>query len=133
MEMFTKLLVAGFLLAHGLIHVGFVSPRPPATAGGPPWPFDLASSWILRPLGAGSDVTRPLGMALVAATIAGFALAGVALVVSLPVAIWTAGVAVGALGSIALLVLFFNPWLVIGLAIDAVVLWLVLGRQWIAA
>jgi hypothetical protein len=131
MVMFTKLLVAGFLVAHGLIHLGFVSSRPPATAGGPPWPFDLASSWILRPLGAGSEVTRRIGMALVAATIAGFALAGVALAASLPVSIWTAGVAVGALGSIALLVLFFHPWLVIGLAIDAVLLWAVLGRGWI--
>ena len=33
------LLVAGFLLAHAAIHVGFIAPPPPATADGPAWPF----------------------------------------------------------------------------------------------
>ena len=30
--------LAGLLLGHGLIHGAYLSPGPPATAGGPPWP-----------------------------------------------------------------------------------------------
>jgi hypothetical protein len=36
-----RLLLAAFLLAHGAIHAGFVSRRPPAKPGALPWPFDL--------------------------------------------------------------------------------------------
>src|SRR5689334_18120200 len=70
-----RLVVAGLLLAHGLIHLAFVAPRPAPTPGGPPWPFDLGQSWLLAQLGVSADLARILGLALVAATVAGFALA----------------------------------------------------------
>jgi hypothetical protein len=65
------IVMAGLLLGHALIHASYVTPRPPAKAAGPPWPFDLDRSWLLGRSGAGSAVSRPLGIALVAATIAG--------------------------------------------------------------
>jgi hypothetical protein len=37
---------------------------------------------------------------------------------------------VGAGASLAMLVLFFHPWLALGLAIDAVLLWAVLANGW---
>lgn len=73
--MISRLVVAGLLLAHAAIHAAFVAPRPPATAGGPAWPFDLGHSWILGPLGLDAEVGRVLGLALIAVTLGGFALA----------------------------------------------------------
>jgi hypothetical protein len=45
-------------------------------------------------------------------------------------ALWTAGASVGAVASAALLVVFFHPWLLLGVLIDAAVLWAVLIARW---
>ena len=128
--MLFRLVVAGFLLAHGLIHASFLAARPAATAGGPSWPFELDRSWLLRPLGMRADTARTVGMALIAATIAGFALAAVVALGILPASLWTVGIGVGAVASLALLGLFFRPWLTLGLAIDLVLLWAALLADW---
>ena len=128
--MLPPLLLAGFLLAHGLIHTGFVSPRPPATAGGPPWPFALESSWAVTTLGLDPAVARLLGAALVVLVIGSFALAAIGSLGVLPAAVWPLATVVGALASIGLLVLFFHPWLVLGIAIDLALLWAVLVARW---
>jgi hypothetical protein len=129
----TTLLLAAFLLAHGAIHLSFLSPRPPATAGGPGWPFEIARSWLLSPIGVSAELIRPIGLTLVAVTMAAFALAALASFGILPTGAWAATVALAAGSSIALLVLFFHPWLVLGLAIDAVLLWAVIGAHWVPA
>jgi hypothetical protein len=129
----TTLLLAGFLLAHGAIHLSFLSPRPPATAGGPAWPFEIAHSWLLSPMGASAEVIRPIGLGLVAVTMGAFALAALSVFGVLPAAAWGVTVALGAGASIALLVLFFHPWLVLGLVIDAVLLWAVIVAHWVPA
>jgi hypothetical protein len=128
--MITRLLFAGFLLAHGAIHASFLSPRPPATAGGPAWPFELTRSWVLTPLGVQPETARLLGMALVAATFGAFALAALAATGLLPSELSGPSTGVGAVASLALLVLFFHPWLVLGLAIDLGLLWAVLVTGW---
>ena len=128
--MLTKLLIAALLLGHAGIHASFVAPRPPATAGGPEWPFDLGRSWLLGPLGMDSGLVRILGSGFVAATLAGFALAALATVGLLPAGLWSPGVAIGSVASLALLCLFFHPWLVLGVAIDLVMLWAVLIQSW---
>lgn len=128
--MIVKLLLAAFLLGHGLIHTFFVSPAPPATASGPSWPFELARSWVLTPLGLDAGVLRVVGLALIAATIAGFALAAVSTLGVLPAVLWVGGVVLGSLASLALLGLFFQPWLGLGVAIDLALLAIVLGTGW---
>jgi hypothetical protein len=127
--MITRLALAAFLVAHAAIHSGFVSPRPVA-AGGPPWPFDLGRSWALAPLGVGPDITRLLGIALVAVTIGGFGLAAIGALGVAPTSLWAAGTVAGAVASIALLLLFFHPWLVLGIAVDLGLLWVVLMSDW---
>jgi hypothetical protein len=128
--MIPRLALAGFVLAHAAIHLGFVSPRPPDSGtGGPAWPFELGRSWILSPLGVDPGIVRMLGLALVVATVGGLALAALAALGVAP-ALWAPGVVVGTAASIAVLVLFFHPWLVLGLAIDAAFLWLALAQQW---
>jgi hypothetical protein len=128
--MTARLAIAGLLLAHALIHVAYLAPRPPATAAGPTWPFELGHSWLLGQLGAGSETTRLVGVALVAATLAGFALAALAAVGIGPAALWSAALTLGAAASLGVLVLYFQPWLVLGVAIDLFVLWAALVARW---
>ena len=128
--MLVRLLIAGVLLAHGAIHAGFVSKRPPEKPGAPPWPFDLGRSWLLGRLGVPAGTVRILGLALAAATLGGFALAALATLGILPTAAWGPTVAVGSLASLALLVAFFHPWLVVGVAIDLLLLWVALVAAW---
>jgi hypothetical protein len=128
--MLARLLVAAFLLGHASIHAGFLSPAPAATVGGPQWPFSLDDSWLLSRLGIGPFVYRPLAFALFALMLGGFALAALAAVGLLPVGIWSATVTIGAVASSALLILFFHPWLVLGVAIDVALLWAVLVAAW---
>jgi hypothetical protein len=126
-------LLGGFLLAHGLIHVMFVAPAPASagTDGGTPWPFDMARSWLVS--GAHLDVgaVRVLGTVLVCAVVGAFILASLATVdIVVPPAWWPALVAASAAASAVLLGLFFEPQLVLGLGIDAVLVWVVLTSAW---
>jgi sterol desaturase/sphingolipid hydroxylase (fatty acid hydroxylase superfamily) len=125
-----RLLLAGFLLAHAAIHAGFVSKRPPAKPGAPPWPFDLGRSWLLVRLAAPAGVARLLGLALVAATIGSFALGALATLGILPAGAWGATVTAGSIASLALLLIGFHPWLVAGVAIDLLLLWVAVVAAW---
>jgi hypothetical protein len=128
--MVPRLFLAAFLLAHGAIHASFLSPRPPATASGPTWPFELARSWLLTPLGVQPQTMRLLGMGLVAATIATFALSALATAGVIPAELWGPVSIAAAVASVVLLVLFFQPWLVLGVVIDLALLWAVLVAGW---
>ena len=128
--MLVRLVIAGFLIAHGAIHAGFLSKGPPRKPGGPPWPFDLERSWLRTRLGVSAGTVRMLGLALVPATIGGFALAALATLGILPAGAWGATVAIGSLASLALLVVGLHRWLYIGIAIDLVLLWVALVTAW---
>jgi hypothetical protein len=126
-----KLLIAAFLTAHALIHVSYLTPAPPATASGPQWPFDLGGSWLVNGVGMDPNLVKPLGEALVVVTAALFLTAALATGGWLvPAGVWPAAVAGGAISSALLLGLFFHPWLVLGLAIDAALLWVTLVSGW---
>jgi hypothetical protein len=63
--------------------------------------------------------------------VAGFVAAALSTAgIIVPQAWWAALLAAGAITSIATLVAFFHPWIVLGLAIDAVLLYLVFVAQW---
>lgn len=128
--MLVKLGLAAFLLAHAGIHASFLAPRPPATAGGPEWPFALGHSWVLSPFGLPSDSVRIVGMALIAVVIAAYAFAALTAVGIAPGALWVPAIVIGSVASLAILVLFFHPWLVLGVAIDVVLVWAVLIAGW---
>jgi sterol desaturase/sphingolipid hydroxylase (fatty acid hydroxylase superfamily) len=125
-----RLMVAGLLLAHAAIHAGFVSRRPPVKPGAPPWPFDLGRSWLLARLGAPAGTVRVLGLALVAVTIGGYALAALATLGIIPAGSWGTTVVVGSIASLTILLVGFHPWLAAGIAIDLVLLWVALVAAW---
>jgi hypothetical protein len=74
---------------------------------------------------------RLVGAALVVVVAVGFLLAGLATVgVVVPSGWWPFLVAGSAATSVLLLALFFSPTLILGIAIDAVLAWVVLASAW---
>ncbi len=128
-----KLVIAAFFAAHALIHLSYLTP-PPRTAGGPEWPFEMGRSWLVTVLGADPALVRPLGTALVVISVAMFLGAALSTVGWLvPTGWWTPLCIGGAAASIATLGLFFHPWILLGIVIDAVLLWGVLVADWLPA
>jgi hypothetical protein len=85
---------------------------------------------ILGSLGVDSARSQLIGMALVAITICGFALAAVAMLGMALAGLWSMAVAIGCVGSLGLLLLFFNRLLVLGVTIDLALLWAVFAMGW---
>ena len=64
MELLVRLFLGVLLVAHGLVHLMWFAPN-----DDPAWPFRLDRSWLI------SETTRkPVAIALVSLTVAGFAL-----------------------------------------------------------
>ena len=124
------IIVAAFLAAHGLIHLSFLAPTPPRTADGPEWPFELGRSWLIARIDVDPGILRVVGVALVVATVASFSAAALATIGWLAPSWWAGLVAAGASSSLITLALFFRPWLVLGIAIDVTLLWVVLATGW---
>ena len=124
-------LLAALLVAHGWVHVMFVFPRPTPSEGGSEWPFDLTRSWLVSAARLDVNLVRVAGIALMSIVVVGFVLAAMSIVGLLVPAGWWAGMlVVGAAVSFVMLALFFSPQLVLGLAIDLALLWLVFGSGW---
>jgi hypothetical protein len=139
-------LLAAFLFGHGWIHVMYVTPPPPArqpataavtigggrAAPGPEWAFPgLDHSWLLDALHSPRAATVLLGRVLVVVSVVSYSLAALAaipLVVS--AGLWAPLVLVATLASAVLMLLYFHRNLIIGLAIDAVLLWVVIVNLW---
>lgn len=105
-----RILGGALVLAHGLVHLLYLANDASE--------FSLERSWL-----APESARRPLGLVLVAATVAAFAILALAVwgVPGLSTA-WPVLTVVACLLSMALLILFWNTWLVFGLAIDIALL-----------
>ena len=127
-------LLAAFLTGHGWVHLMFVMPRPSSaatSAGVIDFPFDLGHSWSVARAGVASGPVRKVGLVLVGLTVVGYMLAGLATVgVLIPSEWWPNLVVLATSASVLLLGLFFQPGLLLGLAVDAVLLWLVFASVW---
>lgn len=129
-----KFLLGAFLVGHALVHASYLAPAPPRTADGPEWPFEMARSWLVTAAGLDPALVRTLGTALVLTTIALLVAAGLSTVGWLiPPEWWSALVVGGAVASALTLALFFHPWIVLGLVIDAALLWAAVGTSWTPA
>ena len=127
-------ILAAVMLGHGLVHAMFVLPEPAAKAGGTEWPFGMAKSWLVTAAGLDVNVVRVVGVAFIGVVVVGFVLAALATVgVVMPSSAWPALVVISATASAVMLALFFNPQLVLGLGIDAVLLAVVLASAWTPA
>jgi hypothetical protein len=100
-----RIAAGALLMAHGLVHLLYLADLPE---------FSMDRSRLVPPA-----ARRPVGLGLVAATIAAFALLALA-VWGLPglSGMWPGFMAVASLLSMILLLLFWNTWLIVGFAID---------------
>jgi hypothetical protein len=94
-----RVLLGAFIVAHGLL-TAFIWVSPARADA----PFRATHSWLLGD-------ARPLGMVIALVAAAGFVLAGVGLISQES---WWA---------LLLMALFFNPWLLAGIAISAGILY----------
>jgi hypothetical protein len=91
----------------------------------------MSTSWLVRDAGIDVAVVRALGIAVMVAVVVGLVLASLATVGLLVPASWWAALVVGsATGSLVLLTMFFSPMLLLGFAIDAALLGLVVAQVW---
>ena len=104
-----RVLLGTFIVAHGLL-TAFIWITPARADA----PFRATRSWLVGD-------ARPLAAGIALAAAAGFVLAGVGLIGQQA---WWAVTGIGA-GAVALLLmgLFFNPWLLAGIAISAGILY----------
>lgn len=113
-----------FLIAHGLIHASYMTPKP----DDPNYPFDFTKGWFTHLVGS---VATPIGMTLAVLAVGCFALAGLG-VLGVPGLdhTWKLFVTGGAISSTVLLALFWHPWLILGFVINAVLLYGIYVLHW---
>jgi hypothetical protein len=91
----------------------------------------MTRSWPVTAAGLDAGHAKAIAVVLIGAVIVGFTLAALATVgLVLPVAWWPALVAISAVLSLVLLGLCFHPQLLVGIALDLVLLWLAILTQW---
>lgn len=125
-------LIAGFLVAHGLVHIMFAAP-PPAAANTPgaEFAFDPNRSWLVTTGSLSVGSVRAIVLVLVVATVIGYALAAAATAGILVPGSWWWALVLGSTGSSGLLMLVgLSPGLALGIAVDIALFGIVLSRLW---
>jgi hypothetical protein len=121
-----KLLLGFLFAAHGVIHLGYVTPAP----ADPNYPFSLDKSWLQTGLGLSASSVHALGILLAVITVAGYTLAGLSAAGIIVPHLWWQGLTVIATVSSLLLLLFFwHNWLILGVMIDIALL-LLMATNW---
>jgi len=124
MAVLIRIAVGLLLIAHGLVRLLYLVPK----KDDPSFPFTLKESWLVP-----EAVRRPGGLVLLAATVAAFALLGLAVwgVPGLSGA-WPAIAIVAAALSLTLLVAFWSSHLFAGIGIDVALIALAaIQPEWI--
>ena len=126
-----RLVFGGFLIAHGLIHAAIWLPQAfgVRAAADPHAPFDPGVSWILSGLGDGGVRWLSVMLALVAAF--GFVAGGAGLFAQQ--GWWRTMTVSAAVVSLALLVVYFDPWLSAAVLLDLALLASIGWAQWPSA
>ena len=111
-----RIVVGVLLIAHGLVHLLYVADDVPE--------FTLERSWVVP-----EPLNRPVGLALMSATVAGFVLVGLAVwgVPGLSTA-WPALTVVAAIVSLVLLIAFWNTRLIFGVLLNVALIAVALVR-----
>jgi hypothetical protein len=112
-------LIAAFLVVHGLVHLA-VWLTPAAQAADRPAPFAPDHSAVLTRADVRPSTSHVLAVRLALAAAVTYAAAGIAVAIGSEWAIGLAAVA--ALLGLALKTIFFNPWLSLGVLLDAAAL-----------
>ena len=124
-----RIVLVLFLVAHGWVHMSLAQvpvPEPGAlrTPFLPAWWREAVDpAWPASKLGLSPQVSRTLGWALWVLVVAGYTLAGAALLLApAQTAIWQGFAAGASVLSLALLALYWHPGLPVGVLIDLALL-----------
>lgn len=112
-----RTVVGLLLIAHGLVHLMYLMPRPEDDQS---YPFVPETRWSAKLVGLGPSTAKMIAVSLAVAVAVVLLVSGIALFADAD--IWKAAAATGSLLSLALLLLFFHPWLTIGIAVDVAIL-----------
>jgi hypothetical protein len=125
-------MLAAFLVGHGWVHIMFAVPAPAGDdAAADAFQVGPERSWLVTTFGVAVGSVRAVSIALVVAIVIAFMLAGLATVnLVVPQSWWSALVVAGALLSTLLMVLRFGLVLMLGFAINAVLLWVAIVAAW---
>ncbi|WP_199547218.1 hypothetical protein [Streptomyces sp. N35] len=110
---------AAFLIAHGLIHLPVWAASGPAQDGNRP-PFDARHSWALAVAGLPQARAGRVSIGLASAAAMLYVIAGAA--VASGGTAWATAAVIAAVVGLALKVLWFHPWLSLGVLLDVGVL-----------
>src|SRR5512133_2965149 len=120
-----RILFALFLIAHGWIHMSLAQVPVPQPGGlhtpfMPAWWRDaIDPSWPASRLGLPSSTVQTMGWVLWVLIVAGYGLAGLALLLApQQTALWQGLAAAASVLSLLLLGLYWHPWLPVGVLID---------------
>jgi hypothetical protein len=131
-----KIIIGLFLIAHGLVHAGLAAAPIPGDPDSNPGAFFTSPqrSWLLSKLGINPSMVQWIGIGLVALATLGFILAGLG-VFGVPGLdeIWRTTAVISAALSLLLLVLFWHPWLIVGVLIDIGIIISLLWGKWPSA
>ena len=131
-----KIVIALFLIAHGLVHAGLAAAPDPNDPDKKAGAFFTSAkrSWLLPKLGLSATTIQWIGIGLVSLATLGFVLAGLGIfgVPGLDT-IWHVIAIISAAISLLLLILFWHRWLVVGVLIDLVILAELLWIKWLPA
>ena len=127
------MLLAVLLIAHGLVHSGLGAAPIPNDPNSKPGAFFTAAtrSWLLPRLGLNASTVQWCGIVLVALTTLGFIVAGLGVIgVSGLSTVWRTVAVVSACVSLLLLILYWHPWLAVGVLLDTSILIALLWAHW---
>ena len=128
-----KTALAIFVIAHGLVHAILAVAPNPADPNAKPGAFFTATerSWLLPQLGLNAETIQWVGIILVVLSTLGFILSGLGIfgVAGLS-AIWRTVSVLSAGVSLLLLIIFWHPWLPVGVLIDIGTLGALLVLNW---
>ncbi|MFC8513275.1 hypothetical protein [Streptomyces sp. NPDC057257] len=109
------LLVGVFLVVHGLLHPG-VWTAPQQQPGGAPAPFAPGHSWLLTSAGVAAAPARAAALALAWYTALVYAVAGGGVMAGS--GWWPTAALLAASSALVLKVVWFDPWLSVGVLLD---------------
>ena len=128
-----KIALGIFIIAHGLVHAILAIAPNPADADAKPGAFFTTTerSWLLPQLGLSTSAVQWIGIILVVLSTLGFVLAGLGIfgVAGLSL-IWRTLAVFSSCISLLLLILFWHPWLPVGVLIDIAILIALLWAKW---
>ena len=127
-------ILALLVFAHGWVHLMFVFPKPESPnddGSGRGYPFGFARSWLVTRLGLDLKLVSRIGVVLMGLTFVLSLLAALSTVGLVIPTDWWAGLMIAAaVASTVMLLLFYSPALVLGFAINALMVVLVISGSW---